>query len=156
MYQFSLICVGTLKEQYWSEAAAEYVKRLAPFARVKMAEIPEIPFSKSSDAPRVQRSEGERLLARLPKDFLVIALDSKGKHLTSEELSVAVQDMGEGGTPLAFLIGGPLGLSDEVRSKAHLILSLSSLTLPHQLARIVLLEQIYRAMTIVHYKTYHY
>lgn len=155
MYSITIITVGTLKK-LWQDADAEYRKRLRPYAKMNVIEMPEVPFRDSRDAPRVQKHEAEHITRRLPAGAYKIALDMRGKNLTSEQFARALNDQSEGGRQIAFLIGGPLGLSGDLRDSCNLTLSLGSLTLTHQLARIVLLEQLYRAMTIIHQKTYHY
>ncbi len=156
MYRFSIVCVGSLKEEYWKKAVAEYAKRLSPTARVSVLEVAEVAFSKSADGDRVKQKEGEKLLAKIPAHSYVIALDPRGKKLTSEQFAADVGVIGMRGTHIIFIIGGPLGLSEEVKEKADQVITLSALTFTHQLARIVLFEQIYRAMAILHGKTYHY
>ncbi len=156
MYQLQLLCIGTLKEKYWREACAEYEKRLKPMARVRVQEIPEEPFAGVADRARIVAKEGEKILKAIPKDAYVIMLSPEAKQKTSEHFAQVLREEGERGRQLVFLIGGPLGFSQDVRDRADTILSLSSLTFTHQLARIVLIEQLYRAMTIVHGKQYHY
>ncbi|MBI4239549.1 23S rRNA (pseudouridine(1915)-N(3))-methyltransferase RlmH [Candidatus Uhrbacteria bacterium] len=156
MYRITVLTVGKLTEGYWREAQSEYMKRLKPFSHLDIQEYKEEPFSSVYDKARVTAQEGEKILSHMPKDGYIIALDKDGRKISSEEFAALVQDKGERGGHLAFLIGGPLGFSDEVLNSVDARLSLSSLTFTHQLARIVLLEQIYRAMTILHGKKYHY
>lgn len=155
MRSITLITVGTLKK-LWQDADDEYRKRLRPYAKMNVIEVPEVPFRDSRDAPRVQKHEAEHIVKRIPQDAFTVALDMRGKSLASEQFARVLNDSGEGGRQLAFLIGGPLGLAGDLRDSCNLTLSLGSLTLTHQLARIVLLEQLYRAMTILHNKQYHY
>lgn len=155
MHSITLITVGTLKK-LWKDADSEYRKRLRPYAKLNVIEVPEVPFRDTRDAQRVQKHEAEHINKRIPQDAFTIALDMRGKSLTSEQFARVFNDQGQGGRQIAFLIGGPLGLSGELRDSCDLTLSLGSLTLTHQLARIVLLEQLYRAMTILHGKQYHY
>ncbi|MDO8490326.1 MAG: 23S rRNA (pseudouridine(1915)-N(3))-methyltransferase RlmH [bacterium] len=156
MYRFSCSTVGSLKEAYWRDACDEYLRRLKPYARFSITEVGETRFSKATDRERVVQTEGERLLKIAPHGAYVIALAPDGIQHSSEQFAKLLKREGEGGRVISFVIGGPLGLSEDVLKSAHAIVSLSSLTFTHQLARVVLLEQVYRAMTIVHDKTYHY
>ena len=156
MFSLCVVAVGSLKRSYWKEAAADYLKRLSGYARLQVVEVPEVPFRDARDAARVQKHEAEHLMARIPHGSYRIALDSGGKRFSSETFARHLADQGEGGRTICFLIGGPLGLSRELVQSCDLSLSLGTLTLTHQLARIVLLEQLYRATTILHNKTYHY
>lgn len=156
MYRISVIAVGALKEAYWRDACDEYSERLKPYARLSVTEVGETRFSKSTDRARVVRTEGERLLRVVPRGAHVIALVPSGKSYSSEQFADVLKREGESGHMICFLIGGPLGLSDDVLRFAQQKLTLSSLTFTHQLARVVLFEQVYRAMTIIHSKTYHY
>lgn len=155
MHSITLITVGTLKK-LWQDADAEYRKRLRPYAKLNVIEVPEVPFRDSRDAPRVQKHEAEHIVKRIPQDAFRVALDMRGKNLISEQFARVLNDQSEGGRQIVFLVGGSLGLSGDLRDSCNLTLSLGSLTLTHQLARIVLLEQLYRGMTIIHSKTYHY
>ena len=156
MYQFSIHCIGSLKEAYWRDAEAEYFKRLAPYAKFSVKEYSETRFDDPRDKQRVVAEEGERLSKGLSQDAFTIALDVKGAALNSEQFATLLQEHGEVGRPIQFVIGGPLGIDNAVLDSADRTISLSPLTVTHQLARIVLAEQLYRAMTIVHGKPYHY
>ena len=156
MYQCTIVCVGSLKEDFWKRAITEYTKRLSPMVRVTVIEVPATAFKKVTDGVRVKKEEGTKLIANIQKHSYIIALDPAGKKMTSEQFAATIGTIGMPGTHITFLIGGPLGLSEEVKERSNIILSLSSLTFTHQLARIVLFEQLYRAMTIIHGKTYHY
>lgn len=156
MYQIKIITVGKLKEGHWKSACEEYFKRMRPFARVEVIEVKEESFIKQSEKKRVLDQESKRIGEHIPRDSFVIALDREATQYSSERLAKAIRQIGEVGELIVFVIGGPLGMSSTLCEKAHLRLSLSQLTLPHQLARVVLMEQLYRAMTIVHGKQYHY
>ncbi|MEK7648520.1 MAG: 23S rRNA (pseudouridine(1915)-N(3))-methyltransferase RlmH [Patescibacteria group bacterium] len=156
MYSITLIVVGKLKEQQWKSACEEYNKRMRPFSRMEIIELKEESFAKPSEKNRVLGLEGSRIAERIPRDSFVVALDREGTQYSSERLAQAIKQVGEMGDRIVFIIGGPLGLSPAILAKASLRLSLSQLTLPHQLARVVLAEQLYRAMTILHGKQYHY
>lgn len=156
MYRIRIIAVGSLHNDFAKRAAEEYVNRLSPFAKVTVEEIEKRSFRSLSERERVQGIEGAHLVAHLTNDEYVIALDEGGKSLDSIRFARHIKDEGERGRTLTFVIGGPLGLSPETKAAAHLTLSLSPFTLPHELARVVLLEQLYRAMTILNEKQYHY
>ena len=156
MYYITIVAVGSLKESYWRDAAQEYLKRLKPYAKLTIKELKEEAFKDENNKERVVSAEGKKILAALPNDATCILLDIDAKQMTSERFAVVLQEMGERGDHLVFIIGGPLGVSDEVRKKVRLVVSLSQLTFTHQIARILLLEQLYRAATIIHRKTYHY
>ena len=155
----SIICAGKLKEKYLREGIAEYEKRLRPYADVSTIEIAEERMKeKPSAAEKAEtiRREGERLLAQVSQDAYLIVLDVGGAELSSEELSAKIDRLAvDGQSHIAFLIGGPFGLSDEIRHRADLRLSFSHFTLPHHLIRLFLMEQIYRAFKISRGEPYH-
>lgn len=151
-----IVCVGRLKEKYFEQAQAEYVKRLSRFATVDIVEVKdETPKSESAADERAARDEeGKRILPKL-KGY-VIACSPGGKTLTSEEFAARFKDLSvRGQSDVSFIIGGSTGLSDAVLQTADLVLSFSAMTMPHRLFRIVLLEQIYRAFKISSGQTYH-
>lgn len=156
MYRVTIIAIGTLKESYWREASAEYEKRLKPYARLTVKELKEESFKDSKDKARILARESEKILAAIPKDSTIIVLDVSAREMSSGDFSQTLQDLGSRGEHLCFVVGGPLGISDGVKAKAQLSLSLSRLTFTHQIARILLLEQLYRVCTIIHHKSYHY
>lgn len=153
-----LICVGRLKERYWREAAAEYEKRLTRFGRFETIELPDLPEPVNS-SPAIERQirqkEGEAILAKIREDDVVIALCIEGKQLDSVQLSQKLGELSASGRRVVFVIGGSLGLSEAVVSRAQMKLSFSPMTFPHQLARVMLLEQTYRAMKIAAGERYH-
>ena len=155
----NIIAVGKLKEQYWRDAAAEYVKRLGAYCSPDIVEIREsrLPANASAaDEDAVKRAEGEDILRQLDKSDYVITLEIKGKSLSSEQLADKVARLSlEGKSNIAFVIGGSLGLSPEVSRRADFRLSFSPMTFPHQMMRVILLEQIYRACKINRGETYH-
>lgn len=154
----ALICVGRLKERYWREAAAEYEKRLTRFGRFETIELPDLPEPVNS-SPAIERQirqkEGEAILAKIREDDVVIALCIEGKQLDSVQLSQKLGELSASGRRVVFVIGGSLGLSEAVVSRAQMKLSFSPMTFPHQLARVMLLEQTYRAMKIAAGERYH-
>ena len=155
-----IICVGKLKENYWQDAADEYLKRLGRFAKITVTELPEtrLKGTSAADEAAVIKAEGEAVLARLqpgPQSFIV-ALAVNGTRLCSEALADKIAGLAlEGKSRLVFVIGGSLGLSEDALRAADLRLSFSDFTFPHQLMRLILLEQIYRAFKINAGETYH-
>jgi 23S rRNA (pseudouridine1915-N3)-methyltransferase len=154
-----IVSVGKLKERYLVDGIAEYVKRLGPYAKVQVVEVPDekAPESMSpAEEQQVKEREGERLLAQLRSDAFVVALAIDGQALSSEQLAQQLADLGTyGRSQVAFVIGGSLGLSSEVLERADMRLSFGRMTLPHQLMRLVLVEQIYRAFKINRREPYH-
>ena len=154
-----ILCVGHLKEPFWKEAEAEYLKRLGGFAKVTVLEVDDLP-AKEKNSPKeedlIKEKEGERILSHLkPSDFVCL-LDLGKQELTSPEFASSMKSMLErGGASLTFVIGGSLGLGNNIKKRGNASLTLSKLTFPHQLARIVLLEQIYRNFKILSGEPYH-
>lgn len=158
MLTVDIICVGNLKERYWRDAVAEYVKRLTPWAKVTINELSEEHGKADSDAgiASIIEGEGKRILDAVGKKAYLIALCIEGKKLSSTGLSEKIADaMLCGNSTIAFVIGGSYGLSPEVKRRADFKFSMSDLTFPHQLARVMLLEQIYRSLSIMNGTKYH-
>lgn len=159
MYHISILAVGRLKEKYLAEGAAEYLKRLASYARVEIVEVSDenCPDKLSpAECEKVKGKEGDRLLKRLRRDTYLVALDLRGRLYTSEEMADVLGKLAlEGKGDITFVIGGSLGLSKAVLEKADLRLSFSRLTFPHQLMRVILLEQIFRWFKIARGELYH-
>jgi 23S rRNA (pseudouridine1915-N3)-methyltransferase len=148
-----LITVGNLKEKYLRDACNEYTKRLQAYAKVNIIEIEE--EKKGTTSIRKQK-EGERIQKKLTNDTFVIALAIEGKSFTSEQFAEKISDLGTyGKSHLTFIIGGSDGLSTDISKRADLQLSFSKMTFPHQLMRVFLLEQIYRAFKIIRGENYH-
>ena len=158
-----VICIGKLKETYWTGAVAEYGKRLGRFCKLNVLELPEsrLPDNASpAQEEEVKRAEGQAILAKIEGpgrgQTFIFALDPRGKQLSSEGFAEKLaQTALNGKSRIVFVIGGSLGLSDEVRKAADSLLSFSSMTFPHQLFRVMLLEQIYRACKINAGEKYH-
>lgn len=153
MQNIDLICVGRLNAKYCADGVAEYQKRLSAFARFRIVELPEEKIEEKSASEAVVRraleKEGRAILASVRRGAAVVALCVEGRQLSSEELAqFLAQRAGSGAGDVAFVIGSSHGLSDEVKRAAALKFSMGRITLPHQLARLVLTEQIYRACTI--------
>jgi 23S rRNA (pseudouridine1915-N3)-methyltransferase len=155
----SIITVGKLKEKYLRLGIEEYLKRLSAYAKVEVIEVADekAPEELSeSEMIQVKQKEGERILAKLSTDTYVIALAIQGKMQSSEELARDLDKLATyGKSKIAFVIGGSLGLSDEVLKRSNEQLSFSRMTFPHQLMRLILVEQIYRAFRINRGEPYH-
>lgn len=159
MLSITILCVGRLKESYWREAAAEYLKRLGAFCRPAVIEVEEARMPDNPSEAQIAaalEAEGKRLLAKVPSGATVAALCIEGRELSSVQLAETFSRWTVGGAShVVLLIGGSWGLSEEAKRAASLRLSMSPMTFPHQMARIMLLEQIYRAMQIQHGGKYH-
>ena len=155
----TIYAIGKLKEKYWRDAIAEYSKRLGGYCSLKIEELKEARLPANAgpaEEEAVKREEGEAILARIPKNMYVVTLEIKGKRLTSEQLAEKMAGLALGGRgDVGFVIGGSLGLSEEVSRRADLKLSFSDMTFPHQMMRVILLEQIYRAFKINRGEPYH-
>jgi len=155
----TIISVGKLKEKYLKMGIEEYVKRLNGYTKMEIVEVPDEKAPEQlSDAEMemVKKKEGERILAKLTPDHYVIALAINGKTRSSEELSKDIESlMTYGQSKIAFVIGGSLGLHDDVLSRANDKLSFGKMTLPHQLMKLVLVEQVYRSFRIMKGEPYH-
>ena len=152
--QLTLITVGKCKNAGFQQAAQDYIKRLGHYASFQEIQVKE---EKSVGNPKEGiHKEGLRLLQAIPQNATVIGLDPAGKHCTSESLAQTLSNMAiRSQSRVAFLIGGAFGLSPDVQKKADWCLSLSKMTFPHEMARVILLEQLYRAFTIIRGEQYH-
>ncbi|MBD1222354.1 23S rRNA (pseudouridine(1915)-N(3))-methyltransferase RlmH [Virgibacillus halodenitrificans] len=157
--KITIVSVGKLKEKYLKQGIAEYMKRLSAYATVNIMEVPDekAPENMSkAEEEEVKRKEGQRILSHLNQDTFVITLEIEGKMLTSEQLAAKLDGLATyGKSKIAFVIGGSLGLSEEVTKRSDLALSFSKMTFPHQLMRMILLEQVYRAYRINKGQPYH-
>ncbi len=157
--KIKLICVGKLKEKYLSDGMNEYLKRLSAYAQVEVVEVADekIPDNASlAQEMLIKAKEGRRILDKVKQDDYVILLDVKGQEIDSEQFADRIEDcMINGKSTIDFIIGGSLGHGDEVLSRANLRVSFSQMTFPHQLMRLILVEQIYRAFKIIKHETYH-
>lgn len=156
---FTLITVGKMKEKPYRQMADEYLKRLSRYARTEEVELPDLPEPANSSAAieaQIKTREGESILARIRPGDYVIAMTIPGKQWDSPGLSRHLEDiLNRGSSSIVFVIGGSLGLSDQVIARADEEISMSRMTFPHQLARVMLLEQLYRAMKIRAGERYH-
>ncbi|MGJ7920635.1 23S rRNA (pseudouridine(1915)-N(3))-methyltransferase RlmH [Neobacillus sp. LXY-4] len=155
----AIVTVGKLKEKYLKQGIDEFVKRMSGYAKLDMIEVadekaPEV--LSAAEMEQVKQKEGERILSKISQDTYVIALAINGKMKSSEELASDLDKLATyGKSKIAFVIGGSLGLSDEVLSRANEKLSFSKMTFPHQMMRLILVEQIYRAFRINRGEPYH-
>lgn len=155
----AIICIGKLKEKYWTQAVEEYSKRLRGYCSLEVVELKESRLpDKAGPAEElaVKEAEGREILKRIKDNMYVITLEVKGKMLSSEKLAEKIEGLGlSGDSNIAFVIGGSLGLSEEVSRRADFKLSFSEMTFPHQMMRVILLEQVYRSFKIMRNETYH-
>ena len=154
-----IICVGKLKEKYWQDACGEYMKRLGRYCNIEIVEIKEsrLPENASpADEENVKKEEGASILKAIKDGTYVITLEILGKMLDSPQLAEKMDELAlDGKSNIAFVIGGSLGLSAEVSKRSDYKLSFSKMTFPHQMMRVILLEQIYRSFKINRHETYH-
>lgn len=155
----SIISVGKLKEKYLKQAVDEYAKRLNRYCKIEIIELPDekTPDNASEkEELQIKEKEGELILSKIKDNMHVIAMDLKGEQITSEKFSTYIENCGVmGNSNIAFIIGGSLGLSEKVIKRANYKLCFSKMTFPHQLFRVMLLEQIYRAFRIMKGEPYH-
>jgi 23S rRNA (pseudouridine1915-N3)-methyltransferase len=153
--KIKILTISKTKSEY-SEAEAEFLKRLTRYAQVEILNLKEEPITKNRAIDEIMDKEGERILKNLDKDYYNIALHVMGKEISSEELSNLIKEIKDfKGGKICFIIGGPLGLSQTVLAKVNLVLSFSRMTFTHQLIRLLLLEQIYRSFEIIKGSDYH-
>ncbi len=154
-----IITVGKLKEKYLKDAIAEYAKRLTRYCKLEVVELADEKTSENAsqkEEEMVKDKEGKSILQKIKDNEYVIALDLKGKHITSEEFAEFISEKAVMGQPnITFVIGGSLGISQEVLARADYKLCFSKMTFPHQLFRVMLFEQIYRAFRIINGEPYH-
>ena len=153
----NIICVGKLKEKYLKEAESEYLKRISRFAKVKIIELNDEKLTGNSSLDILAKNkEGENIINKIPKNSYIFAMDIKGKQSTSIDFAKELNDLSiSGKSDFTFIIGGSLGLSEEVLKRANKKMSFSLMTFPPQLFRVMLLEQIYRCFKINNNETYH-
>ncbi len=157
--KITVICVGKIKEKYFQDAIKEYSKRLSRYCKLDIVELVD---EKTPDGcseaieEQIKAKEGERILNALKGDEYVVSLAIEGKKLDSVALANKMNNLGiQGNSHIAFIIGGSLGLDKRVTSKSDMLLSFSDMTFPHQLMRVILLEQVYRGFRIIHGEPYH-
>ena len=156
MIRITVVAVGKLQERFWADACAEYLKRLKAYAKVEVKEIADIDPAKAGGVDAARDREGSAVLAAIPEQSHAILLAIEGKERSSEGLARRLDSLALAGTSdLTFIVGGSDGVSDAVRTRANEQLSFGPITLPHNLARVVLLEQVYRAFKISRGEPYH-
>ncbi|MDY2711882.1 MAG: 23S rRNA (pseudouridine(1915)-N(3))-methyltransferase RlmH [Candidatus Faecivivens sp.] len=159
MLQVMILCIGKLKERYLTDACAEYTKRLSAFCKLTLTELPEARLPDSPSDAEIRKAlekEGELILSKIPRDAYVIPMCIEGKMISSPALSEKLTSVPlSGKSCIVFVIGSSCGLSDAVKARGDFKLSMSPMTFPHQLARVMLLEQIYRGFMIAAGNRYH-
>ena len=155
--KLTVVCMGKTREQFVLAGIEKYARYLKHYADVELRTLREEPIRDLRDAPAIRRKEAERIAKALPPGACIVALDERGEEFTSHAFAAFLNKTLESGVrELVFILGGALGLDETVREKSHKTVSLSRLTFTHEMARLVLLEQLYRAFTIITGKTYHY
>ncbi len=159
MQSILILAVGKLSETWWQQSAAEYKKRLDGFCRIQITEIPEHRLPNDPSTAQIEEglvAEGKKIISLIPKGSYVIPMCIEGKTISSTDLATRISQLGvQGRSHITLIIGGSFGLWDEVKARGDLRLSISPMTFPHQLARIMLLEQLYRAFSINASTKYH-
>lgn len=158
MLSVHLICVGKLKEKFYKDACAEYIKRLSPYCKLTLVEIPEVKLSQKPSLGEITAAldkEGDAIRAKIPPHSRVVALCVEGRMRSSEEMAHMIPAADSQDKHLVFLIGGSYGLHPSIKAEARVQLSMSPMTFPHHLARVMVLEQIYRAFKINEGSSYH-
>ncbi len=156
--RINIICIGRLKEKYWTEAVNEYMKRLGAYCDPFITELKESKLTGEGQAAEaaVKKAEGRDILSRIDKGSYVITLEIRGKKLSSEQFADKINTLSiDGKSDIVFVIGGSLGLDEEVSKRADFKISFSDMTFPHQMMRVILLEQTYRCFKIIRGETYH-
>lgn len=147
-----IICVGKIKEDYWRNAILEYQKRLSKYTKLELIEVPDSSDSEISKILETERQKIEKYISE--KDY-IITLEIEGHMLDSIQLSETLNQIQQRYSNITFIIGGSYGISDELKKKAHYALSFSKMTFPHQMFRVILLEQLYRSYRILNHESYH-
>ena len=155
MLKITIIAMGKLKERAFLDLENEYLKRLRPFAKMKIVELKEFGYKKEKDAAKARRQEADIILKYLSPGSLVVALDERGKTITTEKFANILRAQSVTGKHIVFVIGSSTGLDEKIKNKANWLLSLSEMTFTHNFSRVLLEEQIYRACTILAGKIYH-
>ena len=155
--KLNVICMGKTREGFIRDGIAKYERYLKPYADVAIKELKEEKIFDLREAPLVRKKESEKIFKAVASGSLLIALDERGREFTSHEFAAFVNNALESGVrEMEFILGGAMGLDESVTKRANTVLALSHWTMTHEMARLVLLEQLYRAFTIIKGKTYHY
>lgn len=155
MLKIQIICLGKFKEKAYFELEKEYLKRLSPFAKIKVTELSEISYKSEDQVDKVKAQEAELIVKHLPNNSIVVLLEEKGQERNSPDFAAFLERIGGIGDEIVFVIGSGVGLHDSLKEYSNYTISLSQLTFPHNMARVLLEEQIYRACTIMNGKKYH-
>lgn len=156
--KISIVCIGKIKEKFYKDAIKEYEKRLSAYSKLNIIEINDekVKTENDSEIKIAMEKEGKNILSKIKEGQYVVTLEILGKNFSSEELADKMNSLAlQGNSDIVFVIGGSYGLSDEVKKRSNLALSFSRMTFPHQLMRVVLVEQIYRAFKIIKKEPYH-
>lgn len=151
MIKINILCVGNLKDKFFIDASAEYLKRLSRFCQCNVKELKE--YTNLENIEQIKQAEGQEIMNNL-RGYTVL-LDVKGKEMSSEQFATLIKDISLTSSEITFVIGGSYGVSEQVKQKVNFKLSVSPMTFPHRLFRVMLLEQIYRAFTILNNINYH-
>lgn len=158
MLTIKILCIGKIKEKFFTDAINEYSKRLSKYCHLDILELPDekIPNNPSKKIIQdIKEKESNNIIRHIKKDSYIICLDLKGRQMSSEELSKQIENISLSNSHISFIIGGSLGLTNNVLSISNTIISFSKMTFPHQLIRVFLLEQIYRSFKISNGEKYH-
>ncbi len=155
--RLTILCMGKTKERFIQEGIEKYLRYLRPYADASIKELKEEKIQDLKDAPSIRKKEAKRILKAVPAGAYLVSLDERGEEFTSHEFAALLNNSLESGVrAMVFIIGGAMGLDEEVVARSHKTIALSRWTFTHEMARLVLLEQLYRAFTIIKGKTYHY
>lgn len=155
MLKIKIVCLGKFKEKAYSDLEKLYLKRLSPFAKVKVVELPEVPYKSVEQVEKAKQKEAEQIVKQLSEGSIVILLEEKGQERNSIDFASFLERIGGIGQEIIFVLGSGVGLHESLKEYSNYTISLSQLTFPHNTARILLEEQIYRACTIMTGKEYH-
>ena len=155
MFKIKIIALGKLKEKAYTELEREFLKRLSPFAKIKIVELPEESYRSGDVIEKIKEKEADKIIRQLPENGVIILLEEKGSLRNSKDFAAFLERVGSLGKELVFVIGSGIGLHESLKQYSNYSVSLSPLTFPHNMARVLLGEQIYRACTILAGKEYH-
>ncbi len=155
MFKIKIIVLGKFKEQAYKDLEKEFLKRLSPFAKIKLVELPEVSYGKNPDLEKIKEQEAKNIIKQLDENAVTILLEEKGTERDSRDFAKFLERIGGIGREMIFVLGSGIGLHASLQQYSNYTISLSQLTFPHNLARILLEEQIYRACTILAGKEYH-
>ncbi len=155
--KLSILCMGKTKERFVQEGIAKYARYIRPYADIELKELREEKIGELRDAPLVRKKEAEKIFKAAPASAHLVSLDERGEEFTSHEFARFLNKQLESGVrEMVFIVGGTMGLDESVTGRSNTVMAMSRWTLTHEMARLVLLEQLYRAFTIIKGKPYHY